>query len=58
MQIMKLAIYHSDAVICESENVNEELLQFCKDNNKEILPYQGNEEYAEKYSAFYDSLLG
>ena|SRR5690554_3346284 len=58
MQIMKLAIYHSDAVICESENVNEELLQFCKDNNKEILPYQGKEEYAEKYSAFYDSLLG
>ncbi|MFO7868098.1 MAG: glycogen/starch synthase [Bacteroidales bacterium] len=56
-QVMKLAIHHSDAVICESENVDQELLQFCTDNNKKILPYQGNEDYAKAYSEFYDSLI-
>jgi len=57
LQIMKLAISHSDAVICESEQTNPELLQFCKDNNKKILPYQGAENYASAYSDFYDSIL-
>jgi len=57
LSVMKLAISQSDAVICESENVNPELLQFCKDNNKKILSYQGDEDYADAYSEFYDSLL-
>jgi len=56
LQLMKLAIYHSDAVICESENSHPELLQFCKDNNKKILPYQGTENYEEAYSNFYDDV--
>ncbi len=56
LQLMKLAIYHSDAVICESENPHPELLQFCKDNNKKILPYQGAEDYEEAYSNFYDDV--
>lgn len=57
LSIMKLALSHSDAVICESENVHPELLEYCKNNNKKILPYQGPDEYAEPYSQFYDSLL-
>lgn len=57
LSVIKLGILHSDGVICESEDVNPELIKFCEDNNKKILPYQGEEDYTSEYSSFYDSLL-
>ncbi len=55
--VNKLVIEQSDGIVCGEEQVNEELLAYCKELGKPILPYQGTENYTEAYSEFYDSLL-
>ncbi|MCL2328841.1 MAG: glycogen/starch synthase [Bacteroidetes bacterium] len=54
--INKLVIEQSDGVVCGEEQVDEELLAYCKKLGKPILPYQGSEDYTEAYAEFYDSL--
>lgn len=57
MSLNKLAIDQSEAVVLGEENINDDLVNYCKDNNKIILPYQGTEDYVDAYSNLYDSLL-
>ena len=57
LSLNKLAIDQSEGVVLGEENVDAELLQYCKDKNKIILPYQGQENYVDAYSDFYDSFL-
>ncbi|MCQ2607184.1 MAG: glycogen/starch synthase [Bacteroidales bacterium] len=57
LSINKLAIDQAEGIVLGEENVNEELLQYCKEKNKIILPYQGQEGYTQAYSDFYDGLL-
>lgn len=53
----KMAIAHSDAVIQGSETIDEELIQFVKDQGKAFLPLCKEESYIEEYNDFYDSIL-
>jgi starch synthase len=57
ISINKLAIDQADGVIYGSENIAPELLSYCENTKKPILPFQGFEDYADAYSDFYDSLL-
>ena len=57
MNLNKLAIDQSEGIILGEDNINKDLLQYCKDKGKVILPYQGQENYVDAYSDFYDSLL-
>ncbi|MDE5820966.1 MAG: glycogen/starch synthase [Paramuribaculum sp.] len=53
----KLAILHSDAVVITSPDVDPELIEYARSLSKPILDYTGNEDYADKYSEFYTSLV-
>lgn len=57
ISLMKLAIKYADGVIQASEKVNEELINYAKENQKELLEYQEQENYHEIYSDFYDKVL-
>ena len=57
LSLNKLAIDQAEGVVLGEQDVNAELIQYCKDKKKLILPYQGLEDYADAYSDFYDSLL-
>lgn len=58
LNIMKAAINYSDAIVLASENVNQELIDFAKENNKNIVEYVAdNKVLCEKINAFYDSII-
>ncbi len=54
VNVMKLAVHFSDAVIQGSETVNPEIVRFVAESGKVFLPHQGREEYIEAYHSFYD----
>ena len=54
--LSKLAIDYSDAVIQSSPEVNEEVLQYITSKKVKFLPFQTDEDYADAYVQFYDSL--
>lgn len=56
MGLSKLAIKHSDGVILGHPEINEELIDFAKQTDKEVLSYQSEEEYIQAYSNFYDRI--
>lgn len=55
--LSKLAIDFSDGVIQASENINQEVVEYVKENNKKFLSYCNPEDYADDYVRFYDSLI-
>lgn len=57
ISINKLAIDLADGIIFGSETIDPELIAYCNELKKPILPYQGPEDYADAYSDFYDTLL-
>jgi starch synthase len=57
INISKLAIRHSDAVIIGSENINTELDKYLKALDKPLLPFQDESKYIEAYDNFYDGLF-
>jgi len=57
INISKLAIKHSDAIIIGSEAINEELTKYIGSLNKPVLAYQDESEYIDAYNDFYDSIL-
>jgi starch synthase len=57
INLNKLAIDNSDAIIIGSKDIAPELLDYVKSTNKPILEYQNDENYVETYSKFYDNLL-
>jgi starch synthase len=52
----RLAIDYSDAIAISSENIDAELIEYARQSGKPILEYPGEENYAEAYKAFYESL--
>lgn len=56
VNISKLAIYHSDAVIQGTEEINPELAQYIGESGKNFLEYQGKENYIDVYTDFYDKV--
>lgn len=56
MELGKMAIDYSDAVIEAGQDVNLNLMNYAKDKKLPFLEYPG-EDYASTYNAFYDKLL-
>jgi len=60
INLAKLAAQYSDGIILGSENIDEEVVDFCKARSLPILPFNRasleNGAYVDEYSAFYDSL--
>ena len=50
-----MAIDYSDGIIVAKDDVNATLLDYAKEKQKPLLPYQG-EEYAQAYHDFYENL--
>lgn len=57
VNISKMAINMSDAVIIGSEKINPEVQKHINTLKKPILQYQKKEEYINAYSNFYDKII-
>lgn len=57
VNISRLAIKYSDAVIIGSENINPELQKHLETLKKPVLEYQDESNYIDAYNDFYDMLL-
>lgn len=57
INLMKLAIDHSDGIAYGSEKINEELIKYAKKSGKPVLDYKGEAMYADAYNEFYDLIL-
>ena len=57
LNISKLAINMSDAIVYGNEVVDEEVKKYAEASKKPILEYQTQDKYIDAYSAFYDKLL-
>ena len=55
--LSKLAIDYSDGVIQSSAQVNEDVLKYVAEKKIKFLPFQTDEDYADAYVHFYDSLI-
>ena len=57
VNITKAAIDYSDGIILGSKKINPTVAEYLKSCDKPILEYQGPDNYAEAYNAFYDQIL-
>jgi len=57
INLNKLAIHYSDGVIVASQDVDKELIDFAREEGKQVLDYVPEEKIVEEYSLFYDKLL-
>lgn len=57
VNLSKLAISNSDAVIIGSDTINEELKNYINNSGKPVLPFQDENNYIDVYNEFYDTLL-
>ncbi len=55
--LTRLSLQHSDAAIMGSPELPSNVAEVVKESGKPFLEYQSKEEYIEKYSVFYDSIL-
>jgi starch synthase len=60
INLAKLAACHSDAIIYGSENLPQDLTDYCNNLEKPILPFNAaaleDGSYIEDYNSFYDQL--
>ncbi len=56
INVNKLAIEYSDAVIQGTENINDGVKNFIKESGKLFLDYQPKETYIDAYNEFYDKV--
>lgn len=57
VNVSKLAIKFSDAVIVGSEDIDEELKKHLTTINKPVLDYKDENDYIDAYNDFYDKIL-
>jgi len=57
VNLSKLAVQYSDAVIQGSPVINTELLDYTKSSEKLFLEYQPEDIYIDAYNEFYDKML-
>ncbi len=57
LNVSKLAIKYSDAVIIGSEDINPELEKHLTTIGKPVLPFQDESVYLDAYNDFYDTIL-
>ena len=60
INLAKLAADYSDGIILGSEEVDEEIVRYCKESGLPILPYKAESmadgSYIEDYNSFYDNI--
>ena len=60
INLAKLAADHSDAIIYGSENIPQDLTDYCNNSGKPVLPFNAaaleDGSYIEDYNSFYDQL--
>ena len=56
LDLTRLALAHSDAVVQCTPEVKPEVLELVKASGLPFLPYQDGEDYVEAYGKFYESL--
>lgn len=56
VNISKLGINYSDAIIKGAENINPDIESHIKSSGKQILDYQAKETYIDAYNEFYDKV--
>lgn len=56
LALSKLAIDYSDGIIQSEADTNPEILKYIKEKNKSFLPYTPDEDYADEYVKFYNSV--
>ncbi len=57
VNVTKMAVNMSDAVIYGSKKINDTIDKFVKEIGKPILEYQNQEQYIDAYSVFYNKIL-
>lgn len=57
LNLSKTAIKYSDAVVYGDSTINDELDSYIAASGKPTLDYCDNDEYVNRYNAFYDSLF-
>lgn len=55
--VMQLALHHSDAVIYGHKDIPASIRDFVKKENKPVLEYQEEEDFADSYASFFDNVL-
>jgi starch synthase len=55
--LSKLAIDYSDGIIQSVPDTNPEIVEYIQSQNKKFLPYRQDEDYADDYVRFYDSVI-
>ena len=56
VNVLKLAIQYSDAVIYACESINPDIEKFVSESKTPTLEYQSEENYIDAYSNFYDQI--
>jgi len=57
VSLIKAAVEYSDGMIVGSKKINKELLEYIGKTGKPILDFQGDEDYLNAFSDFYDKVL-
>jgi starch synthase len=57
VNLTKLAVQHSDAIIQGSPQINDEILEYIQSTGKSFLDYQPEDTYVDAYNEFYDQML-
>jgi len=57
LNLQKIAIDYSDAVIQGNPEVNEDVMKHIKSSKKDFLDYKNQQEYIKAYNSFYDNIL-
>lgn len=57
VNLIKAAVEYSDGVIAGSPKINAELTDYVKKSGKPFLEYQGENDYFDAFSDFYDKVL-
>lgn len=57
VNLIKAAVEYSDGVIIGSKKINKELMDFAGKTGKPVLDYQGEKDYLDVFSDFYDKVL-
>ncbi|MBT8269666.1 MAG: glycogen/starch synthase, partial [Bacteroidia bacterium] len=55
VNIMKVAVDYSDALVVGSDDIPADLNKYLKSSKKPVLEYHGLEDFAEAYTEFYKS---
>jgi starch synthase len=57
VNLIKAAVEYSDGVIVGSPKINAELMDYASKSGKPVLDYQGEDNYYDAFSDFYDKVL-